>query len=726
MSLPKVSSRKRINAIVLGFTVVLCATLVFRVGYWQVYKADWLKEKASDQWTRERPVSPQRGSILDVNGKLLAQSASSEMVVVNPKQVAAAEAKSGGSLENVVTNLVNELGMARETVERKVKDTTKSEILIKRQITREQATRLRELKLPGVYLSEDMKRYYPEGSFLTQVLGFTSVDGEGLEGVESRYNKYLAGTSGKIVSETDRDGLTIPDSVEQYIPPVDGNNVKLTIDSVIQSFAERDMAKCLKEQNAKKVTCIVMEPNTGKILAIVNKPDFDNNNPPRDNMALLQAAMRNTAVADALEPGSTFKILTLASGLDAGVINENSTFFCPGYRLVEGQKIKCWRAGGHGSETLYEGVQNSCNPVFMDIALKLGRDRFYEYLYAFGLGKPTGIDLNGEGTGIVTSPKYVRDIDLARIGFGQSIALTPLQLIAASSAAINGGSLMQPYIVEEVTTQEGNVVLRNEPEKLNQVIKPDTSALVRDILKAVVEKGSGKNARIAGYEVGGKTGTAQKYGPDGRILQNKHVASFIAFAPVDKPRYIVLVIVDEPNVAVDFGSIVAAPYVKSILEDCLKYGDVPTTVQESSESAEQVEVPDLNGMELEQAASELNSKGFKYFVEGYGGVVADQMPKPGFMAGKGSTVMIYLKQEDDGNADNQRAMPDLSNKTAIEVNTILESLGLQLKALGIGGMVVRQDPAPGTTIYSGEIVEVEFAYPPNADSTGSGGNTPED
>ncbi len=724
MSLPKVSSRRRINAIVLGFTVVLCATLIFRVGYWQIYKADWLKEKAADQWTRERPVSPQRGSILDVNGKMLAQSASSEMVVINPKQVAAAEQKSPGAFENVVSNLVSELGMNRDTVQRKVQDTTKSEILIKRQITREQATRLRELKLPGVYLSEDMKRYYPEGSFLTQVLGFTSVDGEGLEGVESRYNKYLAGTAGKIVSETDRDGLTIPDSVEQYIPPVDGNNVKLTIDSVIQSFAERDMAKCLKEQNAKKVTCIVMEPKTGKILAMVNKPDFDNNSPPRDDMALLQAAMRNTAVADALEPGSTFKILTLASGLDSGVINVNSTFDCVGYKIVEGQKIKCWSSRSHGHETLYEGVQNSCNPVFMTIALNMGKDRFYEYLYAFGLGKQTGIDLNGEATGIVTSPKYVRDIDLARIGFGQSIALTPLQLIAAASAAINGGSLMKPYIVDEVTTQEGNVVLRNEPEKLNQVIKPETSALVRDILKAVVEKGSGKNARISGYEVGGKTGTAQKYGADGRIMQNKHVASFIGFAPVNDPKYIVLVIVDEPNVAVDYGSIVAAPYVKTILEDSLKYGDVQPTVQGTEEPAEQVEVPDLSGMELEQAVVELQSKGFKYVVEGYGGAVSDQMPKPGFAADKGATVMIYLKQEDDGNADNQRAMPDLSNKTAIEVNTILESLGLQLKALGIGGKVVRQDPAPGTTVYSGEIVEVEFAYPPNAD-TGGEGNEPE-
>ena len=712
MAQPKVSSRRRINAIVVLLTVVMVLTLIFRVGYIMIIDADNLKEKAADQWTRERPVAPKRGTILDANGKTLAQSASCEMVVIYPKQISEADKKKPGTLDSVVSTLTAELGLNADTVRKKAQDTTKSAIILKRQVTKEQASRLREIGLAGVAFSEDMKRYYSTPNFLTQVLGFTSVDGEGLEGIESRYNKYLAGTAGMIVSETDRDGNEIPDSVEQYIPPVDGNNVRLTIDSVIQSSCERAMDLCLKEQNAKRVTCIVMDPMTGAILAIVNKPDFDNNAPPRDDIKQLQALMRNTAVADAMEPGSTFKILTLASGLDAGVINKDSTFDCNGYRIVEGQKIKCWSARTHGHETLYQGVQNSCNPVFMDIALKLGRDRFYEYLYAFGLGKPLGIDLNGEATGIVTSPKYVRDIDLARIGFGQSIAVTPLQLIAASAAAINGGSLMKPYIVQEVTTPEGEVVIEFKPEKVNQVIKPETSALVRDILKAVVEKGSGKNARIAGYEVGGKTGTAQKYGEDGRIMQNRHIGSFIAFAPVSKPKYIVLVVVDEPNVAVDYGSIVAAPYAKMILEDSLKYGDVPPTAAgDTAQPSEQVEVPDVVGMELEQAASELQNKGFKYVVEGYGGAVADLMPKPGFMAEKGSTVMVYMKLEDDGNSDNERSMPDLVNKTAVEVNNILSSLGLELKAEGNGGVAVRQDPAPGTTVYSGEIVEVEFVYP---------------
>lgn len=728
MAPPKVSSRRRITAIVIFLTVVMALTLIFRVGYWQIYKADWLKEKAADQWTKELPVSPKRGDILDAKGNVLAQSASSNQVFVLPKQLAEAEKNNAGTLQAAAELLSSELGLSADAVLAKMKDTTKAAILIKRQISREQADRLTALKadkkLVGVSLSTDMKRYYPLGNFLTQVLGFTSIDGEGLEGVEARYNKYLAGTAGSIVSETDAKGLQIPDSVEQYVPPVDGDNVKLTIDMVIQSFCENAMNKCLAEQKAKKVTCIVMDPDTGAILGMVTKPDFDNNAPPRDNMTFLQSAMRNTAVADAFEPGSTFKVLTLAAGLDSGAIDTNTTFYCPGYHLVEGQRIRCWSARPHGSQDIYEGAQHSCNPVFMQIALKMGKDTFYQYLASFGLGKQLGIDLNGEGTGIVTSPKYVRDIDLARIGFGQSIAVTPLQLIAASAASVNGGSLMKPYVVSSVLDADGNVITKYEPEKLGQVIKPETSALVRDILWSVVEKGSGKNAKIEGYTVGGKTGTAQKYGDDGRILQNKHVASFMAFAPVEHPKYIVLVVVDEPDVAVDFGSIVAAPYAKMILEDALKYGGVRPTAGAETEPEETQDVPDLSGMELDEAASELTGKGFKYIVEGFGGTVADQMPKPAFTAAKGSTVIIYLTQEDDANADSQHAMPELLNKTAVEVNTILDSMGLKMKATGTGGLVARQSPDPGATVYGGETVEVEFQ--PAPEETDNGGNNNEE
>jgi stage V sporulation protein D (sporulation-specific penicillin-binding protein) len=698
------------------------ALTLLRVGYWQLPPmADRLKEKAADQWTRERPVAPQRGSILDANGAVLASSASSHMVVVSPQQVATAEKKASGTFDKVVDSLSSLLELDRDALQKKVGDTSKSEVLVKRQITSDQYNTLLALKLPGVYTSEDMTRYYTNRDFLTQVLGFTSIDGEGLEGVEASFNKYLAGTPGSIVSETDANGNAIPDSVEQYVPPVDGDNVVLTVDSVIQSFCESAMDQCIAEQKAKKVTCIVMEPDTGAILGMSTKPDFDNNAPPRDDMERLQAEMRNTAIADAFEPGSTFKIVTLAAGLDSGAINMNSTFYCPGYLPVEGQKIKCWSYRPHGSETLTEGAQNSCNVVFMKIALMMGRDTFYQYIYNFGLGKQLGVGLNGEGTGIVTAPKYVRDIDLARIGFGQSIAVTPLQLITAAAAAVNGGSLMKPYIVKAVTAQDGTVVNEYKPEKITQVIKPETSALVRQILLSVVNNGTGRNGRIEGYDVGGKTGTAQKYGPDGKILQNKHIGSFIAFAPADHPKYIILVVVDEPDVGVDFGSVVAAPYARMILEKTLKYGDIQPKDAAGTEPQQTVEVPDLTDLPVEEAMSALHAKGFKYSVEGYGGNVADQMPKPGFSAVSGSTVMIYLKKADDGGAESAVAMPDLTGHTALEVNDILESLGLRMKATGVGGLCVGQNPAPATTIYRGEIVEVEFAFPPETPEDGSRG-----
>lgn len=723
MAAPSVLSRKRITAVV-GIATIAMLLALFRDGYWQIFRADWLKEKAADQWTRERPVAPQRGSILDTNGKVLAQSASSHMVVVSPQQVATANAKNPGALERVVDTLTEVLGMDRNFIDNRVKDRAKSEVLIKRQITDEQAETLLRIKneagLPGVALSEDMSRCYPMRNFLTQVLGFTSVDGEGLEGVEASFNKYLAGTPGSVISETDARGNALPGAVEQYIPPVDGDNVQLTIDSVIQSFCESAMDRCLAEQSAKKVTCIMMDPRAGAILAMCTKPDFDNNAPPRDDMETLRSRMRNTAVADAFEPGSTFKILTLAAGLDSGAVNLDTTFFCNRYLLVEGQKIKCWSYRPHGSQTLTKGAQNSCNVVFMTIALRMGRDTFYQYIYNFGLGKKMGVGLSGEGTGIVTAPKYVRDIDLARIGFGQSIAVTPLQLLTASAAAINGGSLMKPYIVEAVTDRDGNVVNEYKPEKISQVIKPETSATVRQVLLDVVNDGTGRNGKIAGYDVGGKTGTAQKYGPDGKIMQNKHIGSFIAFAPADDPKYIILVVVDEPNVAVDYGSIVAAPYARMILEQTLRYGDVPQRGETGNEPEETVEVPDIAGMPAEQAMSTLQSKGFKYSVEGYGGDVAGQMPKPGFMAAKGSTVLIYLKKADDGGTESQVAMPDLIGHTAVEVNDILASLGLQMKAIGIGGLAVGQDPAPGMTIYRGEIVEVEFAFPETTGGEGAG------
>lgn len=720
MSVPGTLSKQRIKWMLLGFTVLLAALLIFRVGYWQIVKADWLQEKALDQWTSETPVSPTRGAILDRNGQYLAQSASSYMVVVRPKEVATAQSKLDKAAEesgtvaadyaaSVTTNLCQILEMDYNAVYKKVVDTSKSEVLIKRQITRDQLSAVQALDLSGIHLSEDKTRYYPNRNFLTQVLGFTSVDGEGLEGIETRYDKYLRGTEGSVTSETDAKQQELPFSVEMYVPPIDGNNVVLTIDSVIQGFAEQAVEKCMTEQKGVKATCIVMDPNTGEILAMVNKPDFDNNDPPRSDAETLRKLVRNTAVADAYEPGSTFKIITLASALDSGAISTDTSFYCPGYLLVDGEKIKCWSNRPHGTQTLVKAVQNSCNPAFMQMALRMGQDKFYEYIYNFGFGSTLGVDLYGETSGIVTEPKYVRDVDLARIGFGHAIAVSPLQLITAVSAAVNGGNLMQPYLTKEIVdTDTGASILTNEPKVLRSVISPETSATVRDILTQVVDGGSGRNGAVAGYSVGGKTGTAQKYDENGKVMHDKHISSFISFAPANDPKVVILLVVDEPDVAVDYGSIVAAPYVSDIMGNTLKYLGVKPDRTVQDETQGDTDVPDVTGEELDKAIFALEKDGFEYLVEGYGGKVVAQIPAANAAAVKGSTVLLYLEQEDDAGTDNEVTVPDLIGKSAVEANNILQGLGLKIKISGTGSVVAEQKPAAQTVVVKGDVVELVF------------------
>ncbi|MDD3242843.1 MAG: penicillin-binding transpeptidase domain-containing protein [Eubacteriales bacterium] len=725
MSIPGINSKKRLQWLLLGFTALLAILVLFRVGYWQLWKASWLQEKALDQWTDETVVEATRGSVLDRNGQYLAQSASSYMVVIRPKIIQTAQAKLNKAAEEnnttaadcasqVVTALCDILGLDYNTVYAKATNVSKSELLIKRQISREQQQQISDGKeagtLTGVYLAEDKTRYYPNRSFLTQVLGFTSVDGEGLEGIEARYDKYLRGTDGAVISETDAKQEELPFSVETYVPPIDGNDVVLTIDSVIQGFAETATAKCVEEQKAVKATCIVMDPRTGEVLAMVNKPDFDNNDPPRTDSDLLRKLVRNTAVADAYEPGSTFKVVTLAAALDSGAINMDSTFNCAGYYLVDGEKIKCWSSRAHGVQTLEQAAQNSCNPAFMDMALRMGQDKFYEYLYNFGLGSATGIDLYGEAGGIVTEPRYVRNVDLARIGFGHAIAVTPLQMLNSVCTAVNGGKLMQPYMVKEVRdTQSGAAILTNDPKEIRQVISETTSAQVRQVLTAVVDNGSGRNGAVAGYSVGGKTGTAQKYGEDGRVQHDKHVASFVAFAPANNPQVAILLVVDEPDVAVDYGSIVAAPYVAQIMESTLKYlGVKPDRQTQDGDAAQTAEVPDVSQRELEQAIKALGDNGFQYLVEGYGGQVYKQMPAAGAQAVKGSVVMLYLEQEDDAGTDNEVTIPDVKGKSAVDAYTVLQSAGLRVKILGTGNVVAQQKPEAGTVVVKNDVVELTF------------------
>ncbi|HHZ14246.1 MAG: penicillin-binding transpeptidase domain-containing protein [Caldicoprobacterales bacterium] len=729
MAVPSVTNRKRLLTMLVSFTLIFIG-LIGRLGYIQLIWGKELQQKAVGQWTRNLAVYPKRGMIKDRNGNILAQSGSSETIAARPSQIK--------DPKGTAAILAPILEMDEDKLYEKLSDTKSSFVWIKRQVTREVANQVRALGIKGIDFTEEPRRYYPNRELAAHVLGFTMkyAEGEdglkGQDGVELYYDKYLKGLAGKIVMETDARGREMPDNVDRYIPPIDGLNLVLTIDQVIQHFTEKAVNDAMEKYAAKKVFAIVMDPNTGEILAMANRPTFDPNDPPRElGYEGMQEYVKNFLAKDSMDPGSTFKIITTAATLDSGVMTQEKTFNCPGFRIIEGnERIRCHKAGGHGHQTFAEAVENSCNPAFVDMALALGKDKFYRYIEAFGFGQKTGIDINGEAQGIVIPREAVKNLDLARIGFGQSISVTPLQLIAASAAAINGGNYMRPYLAKALTETKvdpetgeeyEHIVKEFQPQRLRQVISNETSKQVAKILQGVVENGSGANAYIPGYRVGGKTGTAQKYGEDGKIVQGRHIASFIGFAPADNPRVIVLFAVDEPQVAVDFGSVVAAPYVQMILKDTLPYlGVEPVYDEETAELNRQVEVPDVMGMTFGEAYAMLDERELKYLsndsVEA-DTVIKDQMPKPGAMVKVNTTILLYAQEQspEDSSIDQEVTegkvvVPDLKGKSIREANNILVSLGLKLRIEG-SGVAVSQDPPAHSQVEPGTEIMVEFTMP---------------
>ncbi|MDD4679853.1 MAG: penicillin-binding transpeptidase domain-containing protein [Clostridia bacterium] len=712
MSVPAVTNRRRLLLLLL-FIFLILLVLIIRSGYIQLVWGQELQNKALDQWTRSLDVYPQRGIVYDRNKEILAQSATADSIAVRPKQLT--------DPKDTAAKLADILDMDAEELYTKISDKSKSEVWVKRQLTREQSVAIRELNVKGIYFTVEPKRYYPNGSTASHILGFTKKYAEpaegivGQEGIELYYDKYLKGLPGKIIMETDAQGKETPTNVDRMVPPIDGWNVILTIDQIIQHFAEKAVADAMEQYQADKVYCIVMDPETGDVLAMANRPDFDPNEPPRElGYEGMEAFIKNIAVKDNMDPGSTFKVITTASALESGTITVNSTFNDPGYRIVDGQRIKCWRAGGHGHQTLHKAVQNSCNPAFMDMALGMGVTQFYDYLEAFGFGSRTGIDIYGEERGVVMNEASVKKVDLARMGFGQAIAVTPIQLINATAAVINGGNLMQPRLVKALEFDDGNEYIYEEmkPVIVRKVISESTSSIMRDILEAVVKEGSGKNAYIPGYRVAGKTGTAQKYNPGGGIKQGAVVASFIGFAPADDPQLLVLFMVDEPKVAVDFGSVVAAPYVKMILEDSLNYmGVEPVLDGGTSEQTKMVTVPEVTGGSLTEAAKKLRDAGLSYLDDQAGTRVIKQMPLPGAEVMVDTTVLLYTGSE-SGEPKNERQIevPDVTKKSIREANNILTSEGLRLRIEGTG-LAVSQKPAAGTMVEPDTIITVTFQAP---------------
>ena len=707
MDAPGVSNKKRLK-IALWFMMVLLLLLIARLVKVMVIDSEELENRAASQQTRNTTLSATRGKILDSTGVVLARNATAYKVVIWPSSIKDDEK------ERVAKELSSLLDMDYAKVLEKV-NANKQEIVLARQVERETVDKIESMKLGiGVGTAIDTKRYYSSGSLFSQLLGFTNIDGEGQAGLEQKYEKYLAGKNGRMVTETDGKQNPLPYGVQEIIEATDGCDLILTTDAVMQSALEKACKEALEVNKAASVQGVIMDCTTGEIKAMTTQPDFDPNSPPRNDMALLNSLMRNRVVTDSYEPGSTFKLITLSAALDSHTVNTGTGFYCDGGCTVNGERIKCWRSGGHGSQTLYKAVQNSCNPSFVKMALSMGTETFYDYIYSFGFGSSTGSGITGESAGIVTHQKYITENTLARIGFGHSIAVTPLQLVTAVSAAVNGGKLMQPYVVDSIVAPDGTVVLKNEPKVVRRVISEETSALVRDIGESVVSEGSGKNAAIPGYRIGGKTGTAQKYGADGKIAQGKLIASFIGFAPADEPKYVCLILGDEPQVGTIFGSTVAAPFVKQVMEEVLRYaGYLPEQASTS------VTVPAVTDITVAEAKRELEKIGLTAtYQDDENEIVTAQVPIEGKSVQAGSGVLLYTAMtsapsEDilGEQEDEMVIVPDVFDKTKLEANDALKAKGLIIKIdpPDQSGKAIRQSPAAGETVPKGTEVLVEFS-----------------
>lgn len=655
----KINSKKRLVIVmVLACSLFLC--LIFRIGYLQLIKGEWLSTKAAEQQTREIPIEAKRGTIYDTNMKELAVSVTKYTVWCKPVEVKDAK-KTSEQLSKI-------LDEDYDDIYKKVNKKKMALVKVKRWIDDKTANKVTKAGLSGIWVAEDNQRYYPYGNFASYVLGHTSSDSSGVAGIELKYDGVLKGTAGKLVVSTDAAGKEIPQGSEQYYEPTTGNGLVLTIDEVIQHYCEKAAQKAYEENNATKVTIIAMDPKTGDIKAMVKKPDYNPNTPTKaiypyyekileeckdddkKTMAAYSNMWRNTAISDTYEPGSTFKLITSSAGLEEGVVKQNDKFTCNGSVTVEGSKIKCWRSyRPHGAETFKQGVQNSCNPVFVEVGRRLGVSKMYNYIDAFGLNKKTNIDLPGEAGSILYKEKDVGPVELATISFGQSISVTPIQLITSVCSIVNDGNRMQPRLVKAYTDNKGNITKGLDPVKVKQVISKETSAQMREIMESVVTDGGGKIAYLPGYRLGGKTGTAQKV-INGTYAQGHYVCSFVGMAPADDPQIVVLAIVDEPTGVMAFGSTTAGPIIKEVMSNTLKYLDVEPkyTEEEKAENVKtKVKVPDVRGLTIEEATKVLEEAKLEANIDNdvdikKGTVIKDMFPKPGVSVNEESLISIYF------------------------------------------------------------------------------------
>ena len=717
MAKANIESKKRTTILLTIFALVILM-LFGRMFYWQVIKATDLQKKAYTQQTKSRVISPKRGTIYDRNGEVLARSISVETVSVTPKNIKDKETAAKGLSEI--------LELDYESVLTKVNKNTSEEIIAKKldkEVTDKVRVWISENKIKGINIYEDTKRYYPKGAFLSHVLGFCGTDNQGLEGLEAKYESVLKGVAGQLTIGTDATGAELPLNDERYIPPEDGLNLVLTIDEVIQHKAEKYLEQALVDNSPVEYgTCIIMNPQNGDILAMAVAPDYDPNDPftinddtlaanwsemsASERSKALQEMWKNRAISDTYEPGSVFKTITSAIAIEEKYVNNVDTvqFNCTGSLKIEGWEIKCWRSyNPHGTQSLRKGLMNSCNPVFMSVALKIGKQDFYKYLDAFGISQKTGVDMIGETSGIIHNINDVTDSTLATASFGQGFTLTPLNMLNAICAIANDGKLMQPRIVKEIVDNNGNVVQSNEPKIVKQVVSAETSEMVLDMMQSVVDDGTGRYAQVKGYYVAGKTSTAEQ----GRGADKKYVASFVGVAPVSNPQVAVIFNLYNPQGPQGHqGGGICAPVVGNILDEVLEYLEVPQDYSYTDDKTNKVTVPDVTNRTVGEAIRILNNAGLKYSVDesDVNAKVVSQIPVQGETLNEKSLVKLYIEGND---IRFTTKVPDVKKLDVVAATKKLADSNLNIKISG-SGMSVLQEPAAGTEVEEGTIVRVEF------------------
>lgn len=692
--------------------------LIVRLGYIQIVAGPTYSQEAMKQQYKDTVIYPMRGIIYDRTGKELAVSVPKNDLWIEPDNIKDSEK------DAAIETLSKILELDKEEIKKSL-SSGKKRFALAKNIDSDKVKKIREAKISGIWFEQSSRRYYPYGKFASYVIGHVSNENVGLAGVEASFNTYLKGIPGREIFIKDARNREISTNSLSYNEPVNGRNLILTIDEVIQHHMERAVEQALVDTNAKRVIAIAMDPQTGDILGMVSKPDYDPNDSrtplyplfqekidaalsDEEKLKELYTMWRNPAVNDIYEPGSPFKVVTASAALEEGLVYPEEWFNDIGYTEVAGRKIKNWTSKPFGSITFTKAVEQSVNSTFIQIAQRLGAQKFTEYITAFGFGKPTGIALPGEGVGMQYTVSKMGPVELATTSFGQSIAVTPIQMVSAISAVANDGKLMKPRIVKEVTDENGEIVESFEPEVVKRAVSKTTADQMLAIMESVVANGSGSATKIDGYRIGGKTGTAQKV-IDGKYQSGYYISSCAAVAPIEDPQVALLVIVDEPKGASYFGSTISAPVVRQIMQDILRYLGVKPNAQAVIENNDsKIVIPEIRNRKYSEVAIELEKLGIGHALDAQqeidtSGIVIDSFPKPGDKVPQGSSVMLYI----GSSTDETIIMPDLSGKTVKEVTELLKNMGLEFTPVG-SGKAVKQMPSAGTMVKKGNMASVEF------------------